>query len=72
MKEKKSFYLLLAIAAILFINGCASTDSQNMSANVPVRSFKDYPDQAFDVKDYIQGMQKGGHNLLYWQDPATV
>lgn len=71
MKEKKSFYLLLTIAVLLLTNGCASTDPQHLSANVPVRSFKDYPDQAFDAKDYIQGMQKGSHNLLYWKDSAV-
>jgi hypothetical protein len=34
-------------------------------------SFKDYPDNTFPVKEYIQGMEKGGHNLLIWMDPSV-
>ncbi len=34
-------------------------------------SFKNYPDQVFNVKEYTNGMQKGGHNLLIWRDPAV-
>ncbi len=34
-------------------------------------SFKNYPDSAFNVKEYINGMQKGGHNLLIWRDPSV-
>lgn len=34
-------------------------------------SFKNYVDSAFNVKEYINGMQKGGHNLLIWRDPAV-
>jgi hypothetical protein len=34
-------------------------------------SFKNYPDSAFNVKEYTNGMQKGGHNLLIWRDPAV-
>jgi hypothetical protein len=37
----------------------------------PFKSFKDYPDHAFNAKEYISGMQKGGHNLLIWKDPAV-
>ena len=35
-------------------------------------SFKSYPDYSFHlkVKEYIQWMQKGGHNLQIWKDPA--
>ena len=43
------------------------------TASVPSSSFKSYPDYSFHtkVKEYIQGMQKGGHNLLIWRDPAV-
>jgi hypothetical protein len=34
-------------------------------------SLKNYPDSAFNVKEYIKGMQKGGHNLLIWRDPTA-
>ncbi len=35
-------------------------------------TFKNYPDGSFHlkVKEYIHGMQKGGHNLLIWKDPS--
>jgi hypothetical protein len=33
-------------------------------------TFKNYPDQTFDVKGYTDGMTKGGHNLLIWKDSA--
>jgi len=41
--------------------------------SAPSSSFKSYPDYSFHlkVKEYIQGMQKGGHNLLIWKDPAV-
>jgi len=41
--------------------------------SAPSSSFKSYPDYSFDskVKEYIKGMQKGGHNLLIWKDPAV-
>jgi hypothetical protein len=37
----------------------------------PFISFKNYPDHAFNVREYINGMQKGGHNLLIWRDPSV-
>jgi hypothetical protein len=41
--------------------------------SAPSSSFKSHPDYSFHskVKEYIQGMQKGGHNLLIWKDPAV-
>ena len=41
--------------------------------SAPSSSFKSYPDYSFHskVKEYIQGMQKGGHNLLIWKDPEV-
>jgi hypothetical protein len=37
----------------------------------PFISFKNYPDHVFNVREYINGMQKGGHNLLIWRDPSV-
>ncbi len=49
----------------------STTSSQATSA--PFTSFKNYPDHTFNlkVKEYINGIQKGGHNLLIWRDPAV-
>ena len=41
------------------------------TAPAPFISFKNYPDHAFNVREYINGMQKGGHNLLIWRDPSV-
>jgi hypothetical protein len=37
-------------------------------------TFKNYPDYTFHlkVKEYINGMKKGGHNLLIWRDSANL
>lgn len=37
-------------------------------------TFKNYPDNTFHlkVKEYINGMKKGGHNLLIWRDSANL
>jgi len=37
-------------------------------------TFKNYPDGSFhlNVKEYIKGMTKGGHNLLIWRDSANL
>ncbi len=50
--------------------GAATTPSQ--AAPASFTTFKNYPDHAFHlkVKEYINGMKKGGHNLLIWKDPA--
>jgi hypothetical protein len=49
----------------------AAATSQATSA--PFTTFKNYPDNSFHlkVKEYINGMKKGGHNLLIWRDPAA-
>lgn len=66
-KSVAIFISLLLIA--IFLNGCRST-TQAGSAVHP-QSFKDYPDYSFNAKAYIQGMTKGGHGLLIWQDPSA-
>lgn len=49
----------------------AAAPSQATSA--PFTTFKNYPDNTFHlrVKEYINGMRKGGRNLLIWRDPAS-
>jgi len=50
----------------------ASTASAPVAPK-PLKSFKNYPDYSFNtyVKEYINDMKKGGHNLLIWRDPAA-
>jgi hypothetical protein len=45
----------------------ASTQGASPSSS----SFKKYPDHVFEVREYIRGMMKGGHNLLIWRDPSV-
>ncbi len=46
---------------------------QSQPASASFATFKNYPDNTFHlkVKEYIHGMQKGGHNLLIWRDPGA-
>ncbi len=39
--------------------------------SAPFISFKNYPDHVFNVREYINGMRKGGHNLLIWRDTSV-
>jgi hypothetical protein len=66
MKIKRSIYCLIltGVAIALMSTGVIAQDK-------PFKSLKDYPDHAFNVREYIRGMQKGGHNLLIWKDPAV-
>lgn len=51
----------------------AVSEAPAQTPSAPSSSFKSYPDYSFQskVKEYVQGMQKGGHNLLIWKDPAV-
>ena len=71
MVKKGIQYLLLAISMVVLVSGCASTPSPAPSVEHTFKSFKDYPDHIFDPKEYIQGMSKGGHRVLIWQDPSV-
>jgi hypothetical protein len=57
------------------LNGCRSappaTTSSTPGVQNTVKSFKDYPDHAFNPREYIMGMVRGGHNVLIWQDPSV-
>lgn len=68
-------YLISAAVMFALLNGCrsappAATPSTPGVQNT-VKSFKDYPDHAFNPREYIRGMVKGGHNVLIWQDPSV-
>jgi hypothetical protein len=64
-------YLISAAIMVALLNACASTPAPTPSVPTTVKSFKDYPDRAFNPKEYVEGMEKGGHNLLIWQDPSV-
>jgi hypothetical protein len=64
------YYLVAAMVMIIALNGCATAPSTSSAQHV-VKSFKDYPDHTFNPKEYVARMEKGGHNLLIWQDPAV-
>jgi hypothetical protein len=74
-------YLIVAvIATALMSTGAIAEDmpastsgaaSGTGTAPAPFISFKNYPDHAFNVREYINGMQKGGRNLLIWKDPSV-
>ena len=51
----------------------AESTEPAQTPSAPSSSFKSYPDYSFHlkVKEYINGMKKGGHNLLIWKDPAV-
>jgi hypothetical protein len=50
----------------------ATASSQAYSGSFT--TFKNFPDGSFHlkVKEYINGMKKGGHNLLIWRDSANL
>src|SRR4030042_3214002 len=52
----------------------ASSTAPTQATSAPSSSFKSYPDHSFHLKvrEYTHGMQKGGHNLLIWKDPAET
>lgn len=62
MVKNRIHYLILATFIIVFASGSAEATS---------KTFKDYPDHTFNAREYIQGMSKGGHRLLVWQDPSV-
>jgi len=63
--------LISAAIMVALLNACASTPAPTPSVPTTVKSFKDYPDHAFNPKEYVEGMEKRGHNLLIWQDPSV-
>jgi hypothetical protein len=64
MERYAHYFVVAGIIIALMSTGVIAQDK-------PLKSLKDYPDHAFNVREYIKGMQKGGHNLLIWKDPAV-
>ncbi len=87
MKMKRFLYYLMVAGMVtaLVSTGAIAQDSTSQApgpgastasapgAPKPVKSFKNYPDYSFNtyLKEYINDMKKGGHNLLIWKDPAV-
>jgi hypothetical protein len=75
------FYILVSGLAIALMSGgviaeetstaTADAPAATGTTPAPIISFKNYPDHVFNVREYINGMQKGGHNLLIWKDPSV-
>jgi len=65
------YVVALVGIAVLVMGGIAVGEEASSTSQATVISFKDYPDYTFPVKEYIQGMEKGGHNLLIWKDPSV-
>lgn len=87
MKMKRFVHCLivLSFAIALISTGATAQDkpastsetpastASTQATTAPLDSFKNYPDHSFhlNVKQYINGMKKGGSNLLIWKDPAA-
>jgi hypothetical protein len=68
------YFIIASIAILLMSAGVIAEDnpaSTSSTTSAQFISFKNYPDHTFNVREYIQGMKKGGHNLLIWQDPSV-
>jgi hypothetical protein len=82
MKMQRYIPCLIAAAAAVVLTCAAAIAEETPSSTsgaasgtgttpAPFISFKNYPDHVFNVREYINGMQKGGHNLLIWRDPSV-
>jgi hypothetical protein len=87
MKMKRFVHCLIVLgfAIALISTGATAQDkpastsetptstASTQATTAPLDSFKNYPDRSFhlNVKQYINGMKKGGSNLLIWKDPAA-
>jgi hypothetical protein len=86
MKRFAHYFIVMGVVVALASTGAISQEKPSSTSDVttagtpptqatsaPSSSFKSYPDHSFHlrVKEYIHGMQKGGHNLLIWRDPAV-
>jgi hypothetical protein len=85
MKMKRFAQSLIVVGVAIGVIGSgvlaqekpsSTSDTSSRAGSTPTTqatfvSFKNYPDSAFNIKEYINGMQKGGHNLLIWRDSAV-
>jgi hypothetical protein len=55
-------------------NEAAPATVSSQATSTSITTFKNYPDNSFHLKvrEYINGMKKGGHNLLIWRDSANL
>jgi hypothetical protein len=87
MKRFLDYLMVTGIVITLVSTGAiaedrpSSTSDDSVSATVPSQAtpapfttFKNYPDHTFHlkVKEYINGMQRGGHNLLIWKNSPNL
>jgi hypothetical protein len=85
LKRFLHYFMVIGTVTALVSTGAigqdkpSSTSDEAVPATAPSQAnstsfttFKNYPDHTFHlkVKEYINGMQKGGHNLLIWRDSA--
>jgi hypothetical protein len=87
MKRFLHYLMVTGIVIALVSTGAVAQDKPSSTSDTvvsvappsdsltakPLKSFKNYPDYSFNthVKEYINDMKKGGHNLLIWKDPAV-
>jgi len=82
MKRFLQYLMVTGIVIVLVTAGAFAEDKSDdaVPAAAPSQAtpanfitFKNYPDGSFHlkVKEYINGMKKGGHNLLIWRDPSS-
>lgn len=74
MNNLRMHSLCFFIISAFFIGGCVASSGGGGGAALDpsmVKSVKDYPNNAFDAKQYVKGMKKGGKNLLIWVDPSA-
>ncbi|MFW6324376.1 MAG: DUF4410 domain-containing protein [Desulfovibrionales bacterium] len=76
MGTKTLRFMLVSVAVLaLMLGGCrkqptASSPTNGLPAG-EVPQLADYPDQGLNLKQYINGMEKAGHNVVMWKDPSV-
>jgi hypothetical protein len=78
MKRLVNYLMVTGIVITLASTGAIAQDraSDNLEPSpatpAAFTTFKNYPDGTFHLKakEYISGMQRGGHNLLIWRNPG--
>ncbi len=83
MKRFADYFVVAGFVIALVSTGVIAQDKPSSTSDTAAstastqptpasfKSFNNYPDHAFNVKEYISGMQKAGHNILIWRDPAV-
>ena len=86
MKRFLHYLMVKGIVIVLVSTGAIAEDKLSSATNetapatvaslaspTSFTTFKNYPDGSFHlkVKEYINGMKKGGRNLLIWRDPGS-